>query len=219
MRILKFASFYFAAICIFYSCASDSSSSSQGWGNSGVSNEDGNINISQDNIDNATKEIEKTLKDLSEGKGVQPVNFRELKKYFPENAGRFDLIKSFGETSGIMGFKYSNAKAKYHDGNKNTLDMDIIDAGSMSMTIARLVPWSKIEVDKETETGYERTFMYNGHKAYEKYKEKTKQGELAMIINDRFILKVKGRGVESDDLKAALDKVDIKGLMNIKSEE
>jgi len=82
-----------------------------------------------------------------------------------------------------------------------------------------LAAWSKLDVDRETDDGYERTTTFDGHKAYEKYNDKRKRGEINLIVNSRFIVQVEGRGVEMDELKRAIKKIDLDDLAKLKAKE
>lgn len=42
--------------------------------------------------------------------------------------------------------------------------------------------WSWAEIDKESDDGFERTFEYKGHKAYEKYDTNYKNGEYRYLL-------------------------------------
>lgn len=79
-----------------------------------------------------------------------------------------------------------------------------------------LAAWSMIEVDKETENGYEKTGKIGDNKSYEKYDNKDKDGEIALLVNKRFIVTAKGRGVSMDKIKAALGDVDLDKLSALK---
>ena len=83
------------------------------------------------------------------------------------------------------------------------IDLSIIDGGGSAMMMG-LAAWSMIEVDKETENGYEKTSKMGDNKSYEKYDNANKDGEIAILVNKRFIVSAKGRGVSMDKLKAAL---------------
>ncbi len=54
------------------------------------------------------------------------------------------------------------------------------------------------------------------NKAYEKYDSADKNGELNVLINKRFVVSAKGRGVSMDKIKAALEDVDLDKLEDVK---
>lgn len=72
------------------------------------------------------------------------------------------------------------------------------------------------EIDKETENGYERTFMYKGNKGYEKYNNNSQDGEISVLVAKRFVVEVNGNNVSMNELKAALDMIDTGKLEGMK---
>ena len=79
-----------------------------------------------------------------------------------------------------------------------------------------LAAWSMIEVYKETENSCKKTNKMGDNKSYEKYDNANKDGEIAVLVNKRFIVSAKGRGVSMDKLKAALEDVNMDKLADLK---
>ena len=77
-----------------------------------------------------------------------------------------------------------------------------------------MAAWSNVEVDRESEDGYERTTTIDGHKAYEKYDSKTQRGEYSVIVDDRFIVTMEARNVDEDDFKDAFRQIKWKSLVS-----
>ncbi len=166
-------------------------------------------------IDEAMDEAKNALKDLN-GNDKETVNFRELKKLLPSEVAGVERSKSSGETSGIFGIKVSHAEAEYKDNDSGKkIDIDIIDVAGMGVAMNAMASWSSVQFDKEDEDGYERTLTYKGMKAFESYSHKHKSGEFAILVNERFIVTVKGRKVELSDLKDALKEIDLGDLKDL----
>lgn len=79
-----------------------------------------------------------------------------------------------------------------------------------------MAAWSMIDVDKETEDGYEKTGKMGDNKSYEKYNNSNKSGEIAVMIRNRFIVTAKGNGVSMEKIKAPLEDVDLDKLADMK---
>ncbi len=79
-----------------------------------------------------------------------------------------------------MGMNISNANANYSDDENGTsIDLKITDLGSVSgLSGMAAYGWYMVDIDKETETGYEKTFTYKGNKGFEKYDNEGKYGEV-----------------------------------------
>ena len=84
------------------------------------------------------------------------------------------------------------------------------DLGSMSgLSGLAAYGWYMVDIDKENETGYEKTITYKGNKGYEKYDNDGKYGELSIFVAKRFVVEVNGNSVSMDMMKAVVDMVDI----------
>jgi hypothetical protein len=150
------------------------------------------------------------------GPRVEPVNFRELKALLPESLPGFKRTSANGEKAGAMGVVMSQASADYSGDGGAHVGIKVIDVGSMSGPLALgLAGWASAEIDRETETGYEKSTVLGGHKAFEKYDNRSKHGEVNVLVGNRFIVEVRGRDVKVDDLKAAVGKLDLAKLATL----
>ncbi|MEL6867490.1 MAG: hypothetical protein AAFP19_23900 [Bacteroidota bacterium] len=166
-----------------------------------------------DNFEEALSKVGKALDDLkdNEGKKVDPINFRDLQKLAPRRISGMKQSDDSGQTTGVLGFKISTSKVVYEDGAKK-IELNIADTGGLGLAVSKMADWSTLEVDKESRDGYERTFDYKGHKAYEKYDSKRDRGEFKMIVADRFVVSLDGWDVEEGELKKAIRRIDIDDL-------
>lgn len=165
------------------------------------------------NLSEAMDEVQKALDGDGEAKEV--VDFRELKKMLPEKVVGMERTSHTGEKAGAMGFNMSTAAAEYRDGERE-LEVAIVDFAGVGMAMMGLAQWSTVEIDRETDSGYERTITLDGYKAFEKYNRNTKTGELAVLVGDRFIVSANGRNMEEGDFKKAIDQLDIDALAKMK---
>ncbi|PHN04757.1 transposase [Flavilitoribacter nigricans] len=146
-----------------------------------------------------------------QGENIPAADFRDLKAILPDRLLRMDRIEHTGERSGVKGLQVSVAEAKYEDDDRY-LEVALVDGGSLPLAGLANMGWSMAEVDKETKNGYERTTVIDGHKAFEKYNSRWEEGELVVLYQDRFIITLKGKGIDADDLRRALNKIDLDEL-------
>lgn len=150
---------------------------------------------------------------------VDPVSYKTLKGLLPEKAGEFTRKKTRGQKAGAMGFKVSHAEGDYEGPDGAKLSIKITDTGSMKgfagMASAQ---WAMVELERESDEGFERTFTYKGNKAYEKYQNGPKRAQLNTIVASRFVVELQGRKVEMKAVKAALEDVDLDALAEMKDE-
>jgi len=162
-------------------------------------------------IENFADKMKDVSENLNEGKKVNPVDFRELKALLPETIGDLKRTNLEGEKVAAMGMNISNANADYSDTeNSVSIDLKITDLGSVSgLSGLAAYGWYMVDIDKENETGYEKTITYKGNKGYEKYNNEYKDGELSILVAKRFIVEANGNNVSMDKIKAAVDLIDV----------
>ena len=149
------------------------------------------------------------------GTPVEPVDFRELKAMLPETVGSMKRVSAEGEKSGAVGIVVSHAKARY-EGDGSSLQVKITDPGNLSGFAAMAAMWMKVEIDRETETGYEKTGSIAGRRFHEKYDKSAKSGEYTMVVGNRYMVDVHGNGVDMATMKKAMDQLDLAKLEGMK---
>jgi hypothetical protein len=149
---------------------------------------------------------------VSGGKDVQPVDFRRLKEMLPETLAGMKRVDATGQSGEAMGLKGSSATARYTDGAGASLNVDISDMGTLA-GLAGLASRFDPSMEKETETGYERTSKVNGQIVHERYDRRAKSGEISIILAERFNVAVRGNGVEPVTLQGAIKQIDIAGIV------
>lgn len=151
----------------------------------------------------------------SVGSAVEPVDFRELKNLLPDGIGAMKRKSSEGEKGGGFGIVVSHAEARY-EGDGGSVHLKITDPGNLSGLAAMAAMWMNLELDKETDTGYEKTGTANGRRFHEKYDRGSKSGEYTVVIGNRFLVEVDGRGVDMPAMKKAVDQVNLAKLEAMK---
>ncbi|MCF2495250.1 hypothetical protein [Dyadobacter chenhuakuii] len=156
-------------------------------------------------------------KEMGSREAVDPIDFRKLKELMPEKIAGMSRTEATGEKSGAMGFTVSTASAKYKGEGDENLNIEIVDTGGIAgVSTMALAGWSMAEIDKETTTGYEKTTKIEGYKAFEKYDNEGKSGEVNVLVADRFVVNVQGDHITVDQLKNALKDLDLAKLGNLK---
>jgi Yip1-like protein/zinc ribbon protein len=148
---------------------------------------------------------------MAGGKDVRPVDFHKLKDLLPESLPGMQRKEASGQSGEAMGFKGSSATASYSDGANASITIEIADMGSLS-GLAGLAAKFDPSMEKETDTGYERTRKVDGQLVHERYDRRYKNGEVGVILGDRFAVTVRGNGVEPEALTVALKQVDLPRL-------
>ena len=169
-------------------------------------------------LDDFVDNMKEVQKNMEEGKKYEVVDFRELKELLPESIGDLKRKNAQGEKNSAMGFTISHAEADYSndDGSQN-IDIEITDlTGASGLAGFAAWGWAMAEIDKESETGYEKTTKYKGHKAYEKYDNEYQDGSIEVLVSGRYMVSVQGNNVPMDIIKNAMDEIDIGKLETMK---
>ena len=145
------------------------------------------------------------------GSKVKPVDFRALKAMLPDSLPGMKRDEASGESTEAMGFAAASATAHYSDGNGKSVTVEITDLGTMS-GLAGLAAKFDPNLEKETDTGYERTTRVNGQLVHEQYDNRSKYGEVEVIAGNRFSVSAKGNGVEMDVLTDTVKQLDFEKL-------
>ena len=149
---------------------------------------------------------------VSGGKDVQPVDFRKLKEMLPETLAGMKRREATGQSGEAMGIKGSSATARYTDGAGASMNLEITDMGSLS-GLAGIASRFDPSMEKETDTGYERTSKVNGQIVHERYDRRAKSGEISIILAERFNVAVRGNGVDPAALQGAIKQLDLPAIV------
>jgi hypothetical protein len=148
---------------------------------------------------------------------VEPVDFRELKALMPPSLAGLTRRSAEGSRSKIMGIAASSAEAVYEDGKGGRMKVSITDAGTLTGLASLAVAWVSVEIDKEGDSGYERTTTIDGRKAYERYDKATRTGKLDVVAAGRFLVAAEANGLDMKGFRAAIERLDFGQLEALKS--
>jgi len=154
---------------------------------------------------------------LGGGDQVEALAPDAIRPFLPEKLGAFKRESISVERSAAMGVQVSTGKANYIDGNGNRIDLEITDMGGAKGIMA-LAGFAGIESDRESDTGYERTYKRDGRLMHEQWDNRSRNGEFSVVLGDRFSVKVRGRGdsLDINTLKSALTSLNLTALEGLK---
>lgn len=156
---------------------------------------------------------------LGSGGKVEALAPDRLKPLVPDTLAGLKRTQISVDRSAAMGMQVSKAEATYSDGAEHTLNLEIVDSGSLKGLVGFAGGWAGVEQDHESDTGYDKTYKGGGGQlVHEEWNNQNHNGEYAMIVADRFSVKVSGKAANVEELKAALAGVDLGGLAALKNE-
>jgi hypothetical protein len=158
---------------------------------------------------------------FSGGEKVETVAFTDLKALLPENLSKMKRTGATGQKQSTMGINMSEAEGTYEmaDG-PGRLTIKIIDMGTMKGFAAMAsAAWTMSEFERESDTGYEKTTSIKGHKGFEKFDKADLEGELKVMVAQRFLIEIDGSQVEMNILHEALDAINLDELAKLQPQE
>ena len=135
----------------------------------------------------------------------------QLRGIVPERLGGLARTEISVERNAALGIQVSQAEATYSDGAGKQVDLEIMDLGG-TMGLMALAAWANIEQDRQTSTGYERTYRTNNRILHEVWDQGSMHGEFSVITSNRFMVKVEGNAPNMDALKTAAGGIDLAAL-------
>ncbi|MCL4511999.1 MAG: hypothetical protein M1470_13145 [Bacteroidetes bacterium] len=151
---------------------------------------------------------------FSSAAAAQPqiIHFKQLQQFLPQgDYETYTCGKPTGETASMMGFSTSWAQVIYRystDSISSTISVKITDM----LNIPSYMSVSG-DVDKETETGYEKTVLYKNIKVLETFDSTSQEAKLQLPFADRFLIEITGNNIPgTKSLYGLLDKTNLEGL-------
>jgi hypothetical protein len=152
------------------------------------------------------------------GQQVEALTPDRLKGFLPDTLGGLKRTDVSAERNGAMGMQVATATANYADeSGGRSLKLEITDLGGAKGLLAAATH-ANVEQDRETSTGYEKTYHQGGTMMHEQWDNSSSEGEYSAVVADRFMVKVAGRADNINALKTALGTVDMTGLAALKNE-
>ena len=147
------------------------------------------------NMGDAMNALGAAMGAANNGKKVETVDYKVLKDMLPADLPGMKRSEATGEKTEAMGISVAMAEGRYKNGDgSSTMQVKITDIGSMTgLAGMAMFAWASTSIDRETETGYEKTSTFNGFKSHEKYDKSGKSGELSTIVGGRFVVEEIGR--------------------------
>ncbi|HEX2971976.1 MAG TPA: hypothetical protein VHP11_06565 [Tepidisphaeraceae bacterium] len=151
----------------------------------------------------------------------QAVDFRELKKLFPEKLGDLKRTEASGEKMKMGEYVMSMARAEYAKENDESdaapgIELEVMDYGGTKGMSEGFSAWANLDLDKESDDGYERTVKVAGHPGLESYRKSEKSGELQLFVGGRFLVHVRVTNLPAEQIKKTAEAYPLDKLAALK---
>jgi hypothetical protein len=148
---------------------------------------------------------------------VEALPTERLKPFLPETLLGMSRSDFSVERNNAMGLQITQARATYSDDSGRAVDLEIVDTGSAKGLLA-MAGFVGMEGESENNGVLEKVYRDDGRLVREYWDREGSTGEYSVVLADRFTVKVQGQAGELDDLKDALEDVDLRGLEALKNE-
>jgi hypothetical protein len=144
---------------------------------------------------------------LAGNRKVDPVDFHALKDLLPGSLPGMQRTNAEGSSHAALGMKSSEASATYQGTTGARAEIKIADVSAVAglMDAAGGIAQS---VTSESDTGFERNVTIDGQTAHEKYDNRSKHGELSVIVARRFAVAVSGDALDMGALEQYAGTID-----------
>src|SRR5262249_32916916 len=117
---------------------------------------------------------------LGGGQQVESLPTDKMKSFLPATLAGLAMVNNSSERNGAMGMQVSEAKAQYGNGD-HSLNLEITDMGSAKGLLG-FAAWANVEEDKQTQTGYEKTYKQGENMIHEEWDNADKRGEYSAML-------------------------------------
>jgi hypothetical protein len=166
---------------------------------------------SSNDPDAAAKAFGNMLGAVLGGSGGESLPPDQLRNIVPASLGGLARNEISVERNAVLGIQISQAEATYEDGAGKQLDLEIMDIGGSAGLMA-VAAWAGIEQDRQSSTGYEKTYRANNRVLHEVWDQSSMHGEFSVITSNRFVVTIRGNVPSMDALKSAAGGVDLAAL-------
>lgn len=152
----------------------------------------------------------------------QAIDFRKLKEILPAELNGLKRTEASGEKNAFGGMSVSTAKGEYKrakdqdDDKEPSISIEILDYGGVEMAKGLAAAWTLAEIDKDSDTGYEKTVKIKGNPALETWEKEGKHGHVQVLVGSRFIMNVDTRNVPSEQLQKIVESMPLDKLAALK---
>jgi len=148
---------------------------------------------------------------LAGGKpGVRALAPDALKPYLPDTMAGMPRTSLSASRNAAMGMEVSTATANYGAGERS-LEVEIVDMAGAPNFLA-FAGIAGMESENETDTRVEKTYQRDGSWVMESWDKDGSSSEFQTALDNRFMIKLRGTGIDIDALKNAATDLDLAGL-------
>jgi hypothetical protein len=149
------------------------------------------------------------------GQTVDPIDKDILKALLPDTVGGLPRTGTEATKGGMANMQISEADGDYSADQKH-VKLKVVDMGGAQM-LGMAAAWAMVDIDRSSDTGYEKTGKVNGRPTHEKFDKSSGSGEYAVLIAGRFLVDAEGNADMSalKDGVAAVDPAKLESMKDV----
>ena len=135
---------------------------------------------------------------------TEAVDFRKLKELMPAELNGLKRSECNGERNKIGEISISQVTANYKKGgdeeNAPRIEVQVMDYSNLDMAKGMSAAWTTIEIDKDSDNGFEKTVKVKGNPGFLTWEKEAKHGQVQLFVGQRYILTVQTYNLPSEQV-------------------
>lgn len=150
-----------------------------------------------------------------------PIDYKKLKDLIPDKLTDLRRTNLEGQKISAGELNMSQATAQFgpaEEGKENAPEahVEITDYSATKGMAEGLTAWQSLNIDKEGDSGIEKTLKIEDQPAYETWQADSKSGQVMIFVAKRYLVNVNASNVTADQLKKLAESLPIKKLAELK---
>lgn len=146
---------------------------------------------------------------------VEALTPDQIKAFLPDSVSNWKRGNLSATRSGAMGMQVSEASADYAGNDNQHITLEITDTGGAKGFVAMAAAMAP-EQENQTDHGYDKTYTVGGNMVHEEWDNQSKSGEYSVVVGKRFTVRASGTVDDIDQLKQAVNSIDLTKLESLK---
>lgn len=144
---------------------------------------------------------------------TRPVDYELLKDVVPEFSG-WERSDVKGQQLS-MGISVSSAEGRYRQ-SEASIKLEIIDTSFSQVLLAPFMMLARAGYEQRSDDGYQKGITLAGHPGFESWKKAARDGEVHLLVANRFLINAEGSGVDSTEpVRQLVQAIDLEKLAGL----
>jgi hypothetical protein len=141
--------------------------------------------------------------DKKEAPKADSIDFHKLKDLMPAELNGLKRSECNGERNRIGEMSISQVTATYKKGDDDgapKIEVQVIDYSNLEMAKGMAAAWTTIEIDKESDSGFEKTVKVASNPGFLTWQKEGKHGQVQLLVGSRYVVSVQTDNIPSEQV-------------------